>query len=284
MRLVSFKTSDGLRLKGFLALGKTNQATTIHVHGNCGNFYENEFISVMAEKYSQAGINFLCANNRGHDGIAEAYQNGKLVYIGGAHELPDYCIYDIEGAVGFARQLGARILLQGHSFGCLKALHYLLETRELLDLILLSPSDTYRLQANYIHPESISQQVKRIKSEYAERMDVLLPPKEFGIRQQHIEYYIPITARTLIRLFESPLPRLLRYDEPAEYHLGCHGFVYCGGKDALRTQTVHVVERFFRHRLQSLHLCYRENGDHHFHGLEGSVADEIVEWVRGVRG
>ncbi len=70
-KLVSIECTDGLRMKGYLALSKENFATIIHIHGNFGNFYENEFIPIMAERYTDSGLNFLSINNRGHDGIAE---------------------------------------------------------------------------------------------------------------------------------------------------------------------------------------------------------------------
>lgn len=162
-KLITFYASDGLKLKGYLALGNHNLATIVHFHGNFGNFYENDFIMTMAEMYVEAGINFLSANNRGHDGIAEAYQHCRLVYIGAASESPEDCILDIQGAVDFASGLGTRVILQAHSFGCLKVLAYDLKTRAPFDLILLSPADTYRLQSNYIAPEGL-------------RILVVLPP------------------------------------------------------------------------------------------------------------
>ncbi len=283
-KLVTVDAADGLRLKGYLALGKQNLATIIHIHGNFGNFYENEFIPIMAEKYTAAGINFLSINNRGHDGIAEAYQNGKLVYIGGAIESPDQSLHDIEGAVQFVERLSPRIILQGHSFGCLRTLTYLLQARKVLEFILLSPADTYRLQAEYVSPETVPQQVDRIKREYAGHMDDLLPSQEFGIRGSGVEYYIPISVRTFLALFEGSMPAILRYDEPLSFHLNTKGFVYYGGKDGLWTETKTGVQNFFSQRVAQVHFCYRADGDHHFHGLESSVVDEIIGWAYGDNG
>lgn len=273
MKLIAYYSTDGLRLKGFLAAAEANQATIVHIHGNCGNFYENDFIAVMAERYPAAGINFLCVNNRGHDGIAEAYRAGQLVYIGGAYEPLEHCIYDIEGIVKFAEGFGAPIILQGHSLGCLKILTYLLTTRRQLDMILLSPSDSYRLQANYIHPEGTDSQIRRIRRYYARRLDALLPAGEFGIRQRGVEYYIPISARAFLALFEGSLIELLRYERQASYYVPVRAFVYCGGRDALQTAPVDVVQRFFTDRVRELRFCYQQDGDHHFHGLEPVVIE-----------
>ncbi len=278
-RLVTVSATDGLRLKGYLAVGESNVATIVHIHGNFGNFYENEFIPIMAEAYSAAGVNFLSVNNRGHDGMAEAYRDSTLVYVGGAIELPDQCLYDIEGAAQFAARLGPRVILQGHSFGCARVLAYILQYQKGQEFILLSPASPYSLQRQYISPESVPHQVERLKHEYAGHMDALVPPREFGIRGRGAEYHIPISARTLVALLEGPMLAILRYDRPLSFRLDAKGFVYYGGKDALWTESKTEVHNFFAQRVSELHFCYREHGDHHFHGIETSVVAEIVGWV-----
>lgn len=280
-RLVGFLTRDSLKLKGYLASARANDATIIHIHGNCGNFYENDFIATMAEAYTRAGINFLTVNNRGHDGIAEAYQSGNLVYIGASYESLDECLLDIDGAVRFANSLGAPVILQGHSFGCLKVLIYLIHERQNLDFILLSPSDIYQLQCDYISPESIDAQISRISGEYRERQYELLPTSEFGIKHNGLEYYIPVSARTFLSYFRSHWLGLLRFRGLMAYHLETRGLVYCGGRDALRTESPDTVRNFFECRVRELRFLYLEEGDHHFHGFEESVARAIAAWVHG---
>lgn len=277
--LITFFAADGLRLKGYLALGESNLATIIHIHGNFGNFYENDFIPIMAEKYTAAGINFLCVNNRGHDGIAEAYHDGKLVYVGGAIELPEQCIYDIEGAVQFAERFSSRIILQGHSFGCLRTMAYLKQSQRALEFILLSPADTYALQSDYIYPETITTQIARITNQFADQMDTLLPSREFGIRHNDVEYHIPISARTFVALFSGSMPGLLRYDKPLDFYFDTKCFVYYGGKDVLWTEPRNVVENFFLTHVANLRFYYSEGGDHHFHGFESHVVGEVIKWV-----
>ena len=278
-RLITYFATDGLRLKGYLALAKNSQTTIIHIHGHFGNFYENDFIPKMAESYAAAGINFLCVNNRGHDGIAEAYQDKKVVYIGGAIEYPEQCILDIKGAIKYAEEFSTRIILQGHSFGCQKVLAYLVEAKAPNEFVLLSPADTYQLQSNYIRPATIPEQLNRIRREYSDRMDELLPISEFGENQPGAEYYIPISAKSFVSLFGGSLPELLRYEQPLKYYLKASGFVYYGGKDTLWTVSKTVVEQFFIEHLEDLTFYYYENGDHHFHGFETIVAGEIINWV-----
>jgi elongation factor P hydroxylase len=75
------------------------------------------------------------------------------------------------------------------------------------------------------------------------------------------------------------MPAILRYDNPLSFHLNTYGFVYYGGEDKLWTETKTDVQNFFSQHVAEMHFCYRKDGDHHFHGIESSVIDEIIEWV-----
>jgi hypothetical protein len=279
--IIGYRAPDGLLMKGYLALSSGNYATVIHIHGACGNFYENGFLPVMAQSYVENGINFLTVNTRGHDCMAEAYKDGKLVYIGGAYEIVEESNLDIEGVVRFARKFGSKIILQGHSSGCHKILYYLVKSKNDFDFILLSPTDPYMLQQNYIYPEKIEEQLARIKREYADRLDEILPPQEHGCRQGGVEYSIPITARALIAFLEGPGIKVLRYDNPSDYFLKSNAFIYYGAADPLWEADRKKVEQFFLKQIENVHFFILENGDHHFHGSEKCVADEIVKWILG---
>jgi pimeloyl-ACP methyl ester carboxylesterase len=71
-------TEDCLELQGLFAapdLGP-GPVTVLHVHGLCGNFYENRFLDVEGEALVAQGRNFLPFNNRGHDYYADLIQTG----------------------------------------------------------------------------------------------------------------------------------------------------------------------------------------------------------------
>lgn len=72
---------------------------------------------------------------------AESYD---YVQIGGMYEKLADSVADIRAWIEFAVGRGAkRVILQGHSHGAIKVVHYLIETRDprVCGLILLSPSD-----------------------------------------------------------------------------------------------------------------------------------------------
>src|SRR5262245_35994529 len=83
--LVSFKNSKEFHHDGILYQDASYRTTIIHIHGSFGNFYQNEFLRVMAKVYMAAGINFLSFNLAGHDALAEGYRHEwDFEYVGGA--------------------------------------------------------------------------------------------------------------------------------------------------------------------------------------------------------
>ena len=156
-----------------------NPFCLVHVHGWDGNFYENRFIDHAAQVCARQGIGFVSGNNRGHDYVAdilrdrrgqksdvrremlEEEQSGvrrsqkskgksqkpkvpEYVQLGGIYEKLADSVADIKAWIDFVVGRGAkRVILQGHSHGAIKVVHYLATTRDprVCGLILLSPSD-----------------------------------------------------------------------------------------------------------------------------------------------
>src|SRR5271154_5119255 len=101
--LVTFKNANAFHHDGILYQRENVHTTIIHVHGSFGNFYQNEFLRIMAKTYLDANINFLSFNLAGHDAVTEGYRNEwDFEYAGGA--LTDFndCVCDIQAAIDFA--------------------------------------------------------------------------------------------------------------------------------------------------------------------------------------
>ena len=123
----------------------------------------------MAKTYLAARINFLSFNLAGHDAVTEGYRNEwDFEYAGGA--LTDFTIAFriFKRRSIFCNDFSNRIILQGHSIGCDRILHYLLASGSRHDFILLSPCDSYQLQADWIKPETVEQQIDRLKKEISD--------------------------------------------------------------------------------------------------------------------
>jgi hypothetical protein len=278
-KLARFDAEDGLQIDGLLAMAGT-RTTIVHVHGKCGNFYQNEFISYMAEIYPDAGINFLSFNHRGHDCLAEGYRHGKVIYLGGSIEVFTETVFDIRAAIRFVSGFSDRIILQSHSNGCEKVLYFAISTNANHELILLSPSDSYQMQAQYIAPETVEAQITRLLANYNLEGWEWLGPDEYGIRVPGKEYFIPVTAKSLITLLEGPAFEILRYDrkwqrEPLPTRL----FTYIGGSDPYITLPLEELKAQLNSRVADVQIGYFPEGDHHFHGMEYEVINLIINWV-----
>jgi hypothetical protein len=281
--LVTFPSSHGLSLDGILFSDPRNTTTVLHVHGSFGNFYQSQFLRVMARKYMGAGINFLSFNTASHHGLAEGYRNGnEFEYVGGAVADFNECIFDIEGATTYASRFSRRIVLQGHSLGCDRILHFLISKQTRHDFILLSPCDSYQLQVNWIAPESVEQQIVRIKKEAPSDPEFdWLSSREYGVRQgDDWSYSIPITRKALLSIIEGPPCRLIKIQEPAKFNLDQRALTYIGGKDALQVWSNDVMFRYFQERIGNVTPVYVAHGDHMLGGCEAAVAEKVVDWLR----
>jgi pimeloyl-ACP methyl ester carboxylesterase len=279
MRLVQFETEDGLRLNGCLE-DVGSDTTIVHIHGKGGNFYENKFVKIMFEAYPTRGFNFLSFNNRGHSSYVEAYQNSQIVYVGSAIEKFEDCLLDLRAAEKFARTLGSRVVFQGHSFGCEKSMYYSLHANPNVELILLSPCDGYRLQQVFIAPETVEQQLDRLREEYRLEGLELVPPREYGIRVENVDYHVPITARALFDLMSGPAFELISLDKPWRGPtISSRTFVYLGGRDPLQVDGTEPMSQAFHQRIQNPHVAVFNDGDHALRPIHTEVLDQIASWL-----
>ena len=280
--LVTFKDASHFHHDGILYERPEHRTTIVHVHGSFGNFYQNGFLRVMAEVYLHAGINFLCFNLRGHDALAEGYRHEwDFEYAGGAITPFEACVDDIDAAVGFAGEFSERIVLQGHSLGCDRVLHYMVTKRPACDLILLSPCDSYQLQANWIAPETVGQQIERLRSVSPDIGEYdWLPSREYGIRQGDWSYSIPITRSALLSVMSGPVFELIRYDQSPPFYIDQQALIYLGGDDTLQTVSREAVRDYFSRGVRNVGLMsLHPEGDHSLWGCESAVSEEIVRWV-----
>ena len=143
--LVRINSIDNIEQPGILySPCKNTDKIVIHVHGLCGNFYENNFIDILAKAYTENNYAFLTFNNRGRDNIVELHKNNGSLIIGGCLERFSDCILDIEGVINWVKEKGYKeIVLEGHSYGCNKVLYYYNHKRDSIikKIVLLAPCD-----------------------------------------------------------------------------------------------------------------------------------------------
>lgn len=143
--LVRINSIDEIEQPGILYTpNKNTTKIVIHVHGLNGNFYENRFIDILAKSYTDKNYAFLTFNNRGKDFITELLKGNDFTILGGSLERFKDCILDIEGVINWVKSKGYKeIILEGHSYGCNKALYYYNKKKDnsIKKIILLAPCD-----------------------------------------------------------------------------------------------------------------------------------------------
>jgi len=279
--LVTLRGSNGFDVDGILFRGR-GQTIVVHVHGSLGNFYHNSFVRHMAAAYQLSGVGFLAVNLSAHDGLAEGYRCGSdFEYVGGSVARWEDCVAEIEGAVAFATCHGERVVLQGHSLGCDRVVHYLLLKGGSHDVVLLSPCDSYQLQSEWLAPETVEGQIARLKQESAtDPVLDWLPSREYGLRRgDGWTYHIPITRPALLSIMEGPPFSLFRLSRPMQYQVLSDALVYIGGADRLQAWPSEVMFEFLQPRVRRLTRLFDPDGDHMLAPNAIALAEGIARWV-----
>lgn len=145
-QLVRISTSDGLYLHGYFVPTNNKKLAVLYVHGMNGNFYEVNFVYVLADELEKQGIGFLTGNNRGNGKDTDFDTTiGGLKRIGSRYELLEEAYLDIDAWMKVLIADGYQeIVLLGHSAGAVKAVRYLFEgelKERINKLVLLAPID-----------------------------------------------------------------------------------------------------------------------------------------------
>ena len=143
--LIRINSIDGIEQPGILYMPDNDtDKIVIHVHGLCGNFYENRFLDTLAKTYIDKDYAFLTFSNRGRGFINELLKGNDCIVMWGCLERFKDCILDIDGVLNRVRDKGYKnIILEGHSYGCNKVIYYFnrKKDKDISKIILLSPCD-----------------------------------------------------------------------------------------------------------------------------------------------
>jgi len=283
-------TSDGLEMVGlfFSPDEKVSDTTVIHVHGLAGNFYENRLVSHLAEKITSLGFNFMAFNNRGHDYISDSthigHDGGEIDYllIGGAYEIFEDCLLDIDAFISFAKSKGSsRFILDGHSHGALKVGHYLYRRNDpqIAGGIFISPSDDFG--ANRDKMENFDKALVYAKNlvENNKGSEWMLP--------EHHSY--PMCAATYLDTFRSDSPlkifNLSESDRTEFPELGAIKVPILGLIGTVEEYIVGEPEEFLSKMGEKLVNAVSfdsraiDGAPHNYMGHENELADTIGDWL-----
>lgn len=196
MKLLHRYTVDGLNLLGGYWEGtKEKDTCVVFTHGMFDNLIENVFASVLGEELSKKGYGFIFGHNRGHGVINSLVvrdsvsRKTQIKIIGSTFEKFGESIYDVDLWVEEAKKLGySKIILCGHSLGCLKNLYYINKKGmgSISGVIFLSAPDSCGLiNRSDEYKKLFAEAEKNIRSRKSKR---ILSKKLLGV--------FPISSRT----------------------------------------------------------------------------------------
>ena len=213
VKLVEFKTSDGLMLSGLLSVPKRRpKVGVIHVHGIFSSFYRSRLAKAFARDFAKKGVALLNIETRGSStmmGFAKG-SGSKLRYfnMGGGVEKFEDCVKDVDAAVRFMKRLGIkRIYLEGISTGAQKITYYAWKRPgKVRGVILLGAVDDYNLRRKELG-RKFRKAVALARAISKKDPTGLLPPSYLGVH---------LTARRFLSFADpkNPEARLFNYDRP----------------------------------------------------------------------
>lgn len=283
-KLVKILTNDNIELTGVLyePLNKTNKVI-VHVHGFSGNFYENSFIDYQAKTYTDNGYAYFVFNNRGNNYLAELIkrEDNKVSYVigGGAYESFKESHYDIDAAIKYVLSLDYQeITLQGHSYGCNKAIYYYLNNpSNIKNIILLAPCDLVEINRKWI--SNYDEYFNNNKELYnIGKFNEIVYSNEFPP--------LAFSVKTFIEDWtEGSLNDIFRYRTNGYINKNLKGInipilVQIGNSDdAALAVDKELVTKYLNDNINDLTLKYIDNTEHGYIGKEQEMANNCVEWL-----
>jgi len=277
--LIRFQTKDKLELHGLLSEPSASSTKAIvHVHGWCGNCYENLFIESISSAVVEKNIAFFSFNNRGAGVVTEFKKGDKKVSIGGCLEIFEECIQDIEAAIDFLEQKGyTEIILQGHSLGCQKISYYMSNKKDkrVKAIVLLAP----------VNDVDFVQKLIPDKEKFEESIKIAHDMVKKGKAQDSVpdwmQFYPQLSANMFLQIADSnsasgrmfdytgKLDEIKKIDVPI--------LAIFGSKDNFQPDTEKKLDILKKQTKCETILI--ENVDHWFAGNEKELANSISEWV-----
>lgn len=276
-------TKDGLELHGILfePNKKTNKAL-IHIHGWCGNFYENKFIDFIAKEAVDKGFAFLTFNNRGVGFVTDLIKRKKFkveyVKIGGSWEKFEDCILDIKSAIDFLDKRGyKKIILQGHSLGCQKITFYKYKTKDkrVKALVELAPVDDVGFVKRLLR-KKYGKSLKIAKRMIKKGLGNKPVPKwmSFSVllnAKRYLDIADPKTLQGRIFDYSGKLKEIKAVD--------CPVFAIFGSKDDYETKPEEKLE-ILKNNVKNCDIELIKNANHGFVGFETKLSKLVGNWIK----
>lgn len=275
LELITFETTDGYELDGALVYSD-NSTLIIHIHGMSGNFYGGKINKLFLNEISK-DFDVLAINTRGH-GLTEKIRGKKKKVLGGtSNEIFTDTIYDIEGAIKFAKKLGYKnIILSGHSTGCQKITYYQAKKQNKIikAFLLLSPCDDYGLTKKQKHYKKYFNLAKKMmKSKKAN--EVLKIPNNTFTAKRWLSIADPKNEEAKVFNYESNLNYFSKIKEPIFVSFGSKDYF---GKSLNAKKTLNILKN--KTSSSIFETVIIPNADHMYKGKEKELKERIEEFLK----
>lgn len=243
----------------------------LHFHGTWGNFYENPFVTALAQTYGDCGWRYASVNLPSHDG-------GSI-----DEELSD-SLDAIQAWIERLARPGSKIIVQAHSLGAIKvirALHDNLLSNvggNIVGGVLLAPFDVVAFNGGH-SDEAVRSNRERVKESMIVDANALVPRDVFS--------HWPLSAKTYLALTESGgawdvFPS--REDQHAEWLASCRLplFVAIGENDFSAFPSAEAVISSLNER-ESIYPHLIPQAPHNFAGQESYLENRLSDFIRRLK-
>jgi pimeloyl-ACP methyl ester carboxylesterase len=287
-RLVTIKTPSDLLLPGLLFGPVRPRTIFIYLHGLSGSvFSQSDLTASLVDRQTAV----LAFNNRGSGVISlfrrlqqrsvKGYQSQVL---GVTHEVFTDCLDDLDGAVAYARRLGAQnIFLLGHSTGCQKSVYYLAHRPRtaVTGAVLLAPlsdySTVYQTADRKTYRRAVAYARRLVK---AGKPHELLPAKIWPLiydAQRFLSLYTPESQEEIFTYASGRQPNLLhKIKKPL--------LVLLAEQDPFRDRPTTEIAAWFKTALAKQKAAVKIIGGvgHNFAPRHLAVRNAIAKWRGGL--
>lgn len=267
--LVRTTSVDNLEMVGILyEPEEKSKKVVIHVHGLCGNFYENRFIDILAKTYTSKGYSFLTFNNRGTNYVSELLKEDDCEIIGGCYERFKDCLLDIEGVIKYAKERGyTEIVLEGHSYGCNKVAYYYSKKKDeaIKKIVLLAPCDITQECIKFLREEEYEKAKKeatRFVNEGKERELINFSINGNGVISAGTYYYdfLPDGEDDFIRYRDG-----IKGESQVLRNIDIPVLIVFGDTDeCVLTQDIGTVKAYLKNNIKDCTIEIIEGADHSY--------------------
>ncbi len=285
--LVSFLTPKKLKLNGVWLGSDAADTAFIFLHGLGGSLFSRSPLTSLLAGKKQA---VFALNNRGSGTInyfkKEVKSKPTYFLAGVAHEVFTDCVDDIDGAVAYVQQRGAKnIYLLGHSTGCQKSIYYLSKRPHspVRGAILLAPVSDYASIIKTVDPKVYRRALSAARKLVATNKSQVLLPEKLWLpqysAQRFLSLFTPDSPEEIFTYGSKAKPvALRRANKPI--------LAILAELDQVASCNADELAAWFKNELNNGNnskTIIIKGADHGFEDKEVELAKIIITWLKALQ-